>query len=174
MFRCLCTLADLPHEGYSPSAARRLAGGNRKFPHRLTFNRTDVVAFRSQSAEHMSISGVQDKISLKLRRGILEPTEQDGEFILKPVPAADIPRFKGDVPANEHLTMQIAAQAFGIPAAINACIRFADGEKGDQVRITTPEKAKEIGSDYIVVGRPITAAPDPVAAYERCIKEFVD
>lgn len=52
-------------------------------------------------------------------------------------------------------------------------IRFADGDKGDQSRVTTPEKAKEIGSDYIVVGRPITAAEDPVAAYERCVKEFV-
>lgn len=53
-------------------------------------------------------------------------------------------------------------------------VRFADGDVGDQKRITTPEKAKEIGSDYIVVGRPITAADDPVAAYNRCIKEFVD
>ena len=53
-------------------------------------------------------------------------------------------------------------------------IRFADGDKGDQVRVTTPAQAKEIGSDYIVVGRPITAADDPVAAYERCVKEFVD
>ena len=53
-------------------------------------------------------------------------------------------------------------------------IRFADSAVGDQVRITTPAKAKELGSDYIVVGRPITAADDPVAAYERCIKEFVD
>ena len=52
-------------------------------------------------------------------------------------------------------------------------VRFADGDVGDQVRITTPEKAKEIGSDYIVVGRPITAADDPVAAYRRCVKEFV-
>ena len=52
-------------------------------------------------------------------------------------------------------------------------IRFADGDKGDQVRVTTPAQAKEIGSDYIVVGRPITAAPDPVAAYERCVAEFV-
>ncbi len=52
-------------------------------------------------------------------------------------------------------------------------VRFADGDKGDQVRVTTPAKAKEIGSDYIVVGRPITQAEDPVAAYRRCVAEFV-
>ncbi|MEE1517400.1 MAG: orotidine-5'-phosphate decarboxylase, partial [Lachnospiraceae bacterium] len=52
-------------------------------------------------------------------------------------------------------------------------VRFADGDIGDQVRVTTPAKAKEIGSDYIVVGRPITAAEDPVAAYRRCVEEFV-
>lgn len=52
-------------------------------------------------------------------------------------------------------------------------VRFADGEVGDQVRVTTPAKAKEIGSDYIVVGRPITAAADPVAAYRRCVEEFL-
>ena len=52
-------------------------------------------------------------------------------------------------------------------------VRFADGEIGDQVRVTTPAKAKEIGSDYIVVGRPITQADDPVAAYRRCVEEFV-
>ena len=53
-------------------------------------------------------------------------------------------------------------------------VRFADGDVGDQVRVTTPERAKEIGSDFIVVGRPITAADDPVAAYERCLKEFAE
>ena len=52
-------------------------------------------------------------------------------------------------------------------------VRFADGDVGDQVRVTTPAKAKEIGSDYIVVGRPITQAEDPVAAYRRCVAEFV-
>lgn len=51
-------------------------------------------------------------------------------------------------------------------------IRFADGEKGDQVRITTPARAREIGSDFIVVGRPVTAAADPVAAYRRCVADF--
>ena len=52
-------------------------------------------------------------------------------------------------------------------------VRFADGDKGDQKRVMTPEEAKKIGSDYIVVGRPITAATDPVAAYERCCREFI-
>lgn len=53
-------------------------------------------------------------------------------------------------------------------------VRFADGDKGDQKRVMTPAEAKKIGSDYIVVGRPITAAEDPVAAYERCVTEFCD
>ncbi len=53
-------------------------------------------------------------------------------------------------------------------------VRFDDGEKGDQVRVTTPKKAKEIGTDFIVVGRPITQAKDPVEAYYRCVKEFCE
>ncbi len=52
-------------------------------------------------------------------------------------------------------------------------VRFAGGDVGDQARVTTPERARELGSDYIVVGRPITAAADPVATYERCLREFV-
>ncbi len=53
-------------------------------------------------------------------------------------------------------------------------VRFADGDVGDQKRVMTPAEAKKIGSDYIVVGRPITAAEDPVAAYNRCVAEFCD
>ncbi len=53
-------------------------------------------------------------------------------------------------------------------------VRFADGDKGDQKRVMTPAEAKKIGSDYIVVGRPITVAADPAAAYERCLREFLD
>lgn len=53
-------------------------------------------------------------------------------------------------------------------------VRFDDGEKGDQVRVTTPKKAKEIGTDFIVVGRPITQAENPVEVYNRCVKEFCE
>ena len=53
-------------------------------------------------------------------------------------------------------------------------VRFADGEVGDQKRVTTPKKAKELGSDYIVVGRPITASENPVEAYKRCVSEFLN
>ena len=53
-------------------------------------------------------------------------------------------------------------------------VRFADGERGDQKRVMTPAQARAAGSDYIVVGRPVTAAPDPVAAYERCLQEFLN
>lgn len=51
-------------------------------------------------------------------------------------------------------------------------IRFDDASKGDQVRVTTPARARELGSDYIVVGRPVTAAEDPVRAYRRCVEDF--
>ncbi|MFC1462793.1 HipA domain-containing protein [Verrucomicrobiota bacterium] len=143
MPRCLSSLFDIPEEGYTSPAARELAGGRRKFPHRLTFNRSDVIEFRLSAAEHMSISGVQDKISLRLERGRLLPTERDGEYILKPVPCADIPRLKDDVPANENLTMQLASQVFGIATAANACILFADGE---QAYITKRFDRREDGS----------------------------
>lgn len=147
MFRCMSSLADIPGEGYSRVAGHRLAGGNRKFPHSLTFNRIDVVEFRMKVAEHMSISGIQDKISLKLIRGKLLPTEKDGEFILKPVPSADIPRFKADLPVNEHLTMQIAQQVFGIATAVNACIRFADGELAYITRRFDRREGVKIGQE---------------------------
>lgn len=68
---------------------------------------------------------------------------------------------------------KIHASCGGTFLTVTPGVRFADGDKGDQVRVTTPEKAKKLGSDYIVVGRPITKADDPVAAYERVCKEFI-
>ena len=68
---------------------------------------------------------------------------------------------------------KIHAACSGRFVTVTPGIRFADAKADDQVRITTPAKAREIGSDYIVVGRPITQADDPVAAYRRCVEEFV-
>lgn len=73
-------------------------------------------------------------------------------------------------PLEAGLVKQACSKDF---ITVTPGVRFADGEVGDQVRVTTPEKAREIGSDYIVVGRPITQADDPVAAYRRCCKEFI-
>ena len=147
MPRCMSTLRDTRTTGFSPAAARQLAGGNRKFPSQLTFNRADVIAFRVQAAEHMSISGVQDKISLRLIRGKLTPTERNGEYILKPVPTADIPRFKDDIPANEHVTMQVASQVFGIATPPNALVRFADGELAYIVKRFDRRDGQKIGQE---------------------------
>ncbi len=73
-------------------------------------------------------------------------------------------------PLEAGMVKQACSDSF---ITVTPGVRFADGEVGDQVRVTTPEKAKEIGSDYIVVGRPITQADDPVGAYRRCCKEFI-
>ena len=73
------------------------------------------------------------------------------------------------------LEAAMVKQACGVEfMTVTPGVRFADGDVGDQVRVTTPERAREIGSDFIVVGRPITAADDPVAAYERCMREFAE
>ena len=74
-------------------------------------------------------------------------------------------------PLEAAMVKEACGEAF---LTVTPGIRFADAVADDQVRITTPARAREIGSDYIVVGRPITAAEDPVAAYERCMKEFAE
>ena len=74
-------------------------------------------------------------------------------------------------PLEAAMVKEACGEAF---LAVTPGIRFADAAADDQVRITTPARAREIGSDYIVVGRPITAVQDPVAAYERCMKEFAE
>ena len=102
--RCLSTLVDFPEEGLSRAAQRALTGGARQFPHLLTFSRRDVVAFHQEHVEGFSISGVQVKVSLRLVRGVLQPTEHSGEYLLKPRPVADFERMD-DVSANEHLVM---------------------------------------------------------------------
>ncbi|MBQ9037446.1 MAG: orotidine-5'-phosphate decarboxylase [Erysipelotrichaceae bacterium] len=73
-------------------------------------------------------------------------------------------------PLESEKVHEVCGQEF---VTVTPGVRFADGDKGDQKRVMTPHQAKLIGSDYIVVGRPITKADDPVAAYERCVREFL-
>ncbi len=73
-------------------------------------------------------------------------------------------------PLEAEKVHRLCGEAF---LTVTPGVRFADGDKGDQKRVMTPAQAKAIGSDYIVVGRPITAAADPVAAYQRCCDEFI-
>jgi len=126
--RCRSTLAPLADVGFSAVGLRRLIGSRRQLPARLGFTRAEVIHHRATVAQRMSISGVQDKVSLRLVDGDLVPTDVDGEYLLKPIPGGPLPRFTGQAPANEHVTMQIAEQVFGIPAAANALVELADGE----------------------------------------------
>ncbi len=129
---CRSTLQPIDHEGFSAKALTILSGkpGGR-FPHQLPFTRAELITETRPVVQQrrMSLSGAQLKCSLKLYRGKLTLT-QPGELathILKPIPTPPF-QHASDLPANEHLTMQIAAQCFGLSTAPNALILFADGE----------------------------------------------
>lgn len=102
-----------------------LFGGVSVMP--LDFDKEKFYQFRQDGAGRFSISGVQDKISLKLEGKHLRPTERGGRYILKPMPSTKLLN-QDDIVANEHLSMQISQQVFGIPTASNGVIAFSDGE----------------------------------------------
>ena len=132
-YRCHSSLVPLPEEGYSVRARRQLSNGKAVFPFRLQLRREDLNLHRVQGTPRMSISGVQDKVQLKLRRGRLELVDAGGDFLLKPVPSTPLPKVE-EIPANEHLCMQIAGQVFGIETPPNALVLLADGEPAYLVR----------------------------------------
>ncbi|MFT5240329.1 MAG: serine/threonine-protein kinase HipA [Kiritimatiellia bacterium] len=134
MPRCCSTLNPINEEGFSPAAAKKLFD-NRKPPAcRLEFTRKDVITYRHQQAERFSISGIQDKISLRLHRGTLAPVTENGEYILKPIPSGDHIHFNASVPANEHLCMLLAGQLFNISVPPCALVEMSDGEPAYLVR----------------------------------------
>lgn len=125
-FRCLATLEPLPAAGLSRAAQWDLAGGRNQFPATIDLVREGVHAHRQTAMQYMSISGMQDKISVRLYRGVLSAVETGGTHLLKPIPST---RFAlvDDTPANEALTMLLARQA-GISTAAHGLVRLADGE----------------------------------------------
>ncbi len=124
--QCLVTLEPLEVEGVSAAGQRELAGGRGQFPDHLEISRGDIVQHRMEHMQRMSISGMQDKISLRLERARLVPVERDGTHILKPIPATQF-KLVEDLPANEHITMLIA-KSLGIRTAACGLIRMADEE----------------------------------------------
>jgi len=132
-WRCRSTFSDIASEGFSSTAKRALSGGKGTFPHRLPFTRRDLDLARGAAPTRMSISGVQDKIQLRLVRGRLEPVPAGGDFLLKPIPSSPLHRVEC-VPANEHACMQIAGQVFGVETPANALVVLADDEPAYLVR----------------------------------------
>lgn len=106
-----------------------LSSLGRGVPTVLPFTKRELrLPLAIRAGRRNSISGVQTKVLLSLVDGEFRLVESGGEFILKPVPEDSMARFAADIPANENVTMQIASRVFGIPAADNGCVRFADGE----------------------------------------------
>lgn len=125
--RCLSTLVDTrPGIFFSSAAKKKLWNGKNVSPV-LDFDRARFGQLRRENANRISISGIQDKISLRLDKNRLIPTTDHGEFILKPIPSLEGIELLGDVPANEHVTMQIAMQVFRLATAVNGVVFFQDG-----------------------------------------------
>ena len=101
---------------------------NQRIDYILDFDKKEFLSKSVELSERMSISGVQDKISLKVENKKLIPTSKDGIYLLKPVPLMEYGEFITDVARNEHFTMQLASQVFKLETAVNGLITFSDGE----------------------------------------------
>jgi len=101
---------------------------NQKISYVLDFDKKEFLSSKIELSNRMSISGVQDKISLKIENNKLVPTTKEGLYLLKPIPLMDYGILLDDVACNEHFTMQLSSQIYKIPTAINGLIQFSDGE----------------------------------------------
>lgn len=124
--RCLSSLRETQGQPWSRGAISNLWDGRKVAPI-LDFNLPEFHQFRVDHSDRISISGVQEKVSVRIENGKLVPTESDGQYILKPVPSMPSLDSREEVPANEHVSMQIAAQGFGIDAPPNGIVFFKDG-----------------------------------------------
>ncbi|MEX2580712.1 MAG: HipA domain-containing protein [Verrucomicrobiales bacterium] len=124
--RCLSTLRETQGQPWSRGAVTNLWDGRKVAPI-LDFDLPEFHRFRVDHSDRISISGVQEKISVRIENGKLVPTESDGQYILKPVPSMPSLESREQVPANEHVSMQIASQVFGIDVPPNGIVFFKDG-----------------------------------------------
>lgn len=124
--RCLSTLRETRGQPWSRGAITNLWDGRKVSP-LLDFNLPEFHQFRVDHSNRISISGVQEKVSVRIEKGRLVPTESDGQYILKPIPSMPVLESREQVPANEHVSMQIATQVFGIEAPPSGIVFFKDG-----------------------------------------------
>jgi len=132
--RCCSTLAETKAGVFFTAGAGKKLFQGKKVSPVLEFDRARFGVIRRENAGRISISGIQDKISLRLEKNRLVPAAGNGEYILKPIPGLEGMEFRDDVPANEHVTMQIAAQVFRLPTAANGLLFFSDGQPAYIVR----------------------------------------
>jgi len=112
---------------YCPKC-KKLIFDNQKISFKLDFDKKEFLSTKIELSDKMSISGVQDKIALKIKNNKLVPTIKDSQYLLKPIPLMDYGELLNDVASNEHFTMQLASRIYKIPTALNALISFSDGE----------------------------------------------
>lgn len=117
------------YDTYSPTCLRKVFDG-KKVSHIMDFSYNDSPEFLISSINRISISGVQEKLSAIIKKGkiIITPEGESGRYIIKPIPDYKHLRFRNNIPANEHLTMQIASQVYKIKTAENAMVFFSDGQ----------------------------------------------
>jgi len=126
--KCFSCLKEIEKGYYCKKCRTELFDGRKVVP--LHFDKKEFYKKRRELADRMSISGVQDKISLAFgENGVLEPTAENGLYILKPIPAAEDIDKANDIAANEHVSMLLSRKVFKIPTALSALIAFSDGEK---------------------------------------------
>ncbi|WP_291557267.1 HipA domain-containing protein, partial [Bacteroides sp.] len=117
------------YDTYSPTCLRKVFDG-KKVSHIMDFSYNDSPESLISSINRISISGVQEKLSAIIKKGkiIITPEGESGRYIIKPIPDYKHLRFRNNIPANEHLTMQIASQVYKIKTAENAMVFFSDGQ----------------------------------------------
>jgi serine/threonine-protein kinase HipA len=167
---CMGCLKKIENGTYCNVCLRKMFNG--KSP-TLALKRSEFQIIRYQKIDHFSISGVQDKISLKLSGKNLVPTSSEGEYILKPISQDKVLQLQNDISANEHLTMQIAKQVFKIRTAENALIDFADNESAYITRrfdrIGTEKLRQE---DFCQIGGFSPETDGPNFKYETSYEEI--
>ena len=167
---CMGCLKQVENGPYCHVCLRKLFRGKSPI---LNLKKTEFQAIRYQMIDHFSISGVQDKISLKLSGKDLIPTTSEGKYILKPIPESQVLQLQNDISANEHLTMQIAKQIFKIQTAENALINFADGESTYITkRFDRIEGQKFRQEDFCQIGGISPETDGPNFKYETSYEEI--